>query len=285
MDAWCALYFWPIESAAALPTRDAWLAAAEVLLGIGVQDPSTRALLDVQLGEDVDLDALFNAVADPLPDATAVAEAVPWFAVTRDVAGEQPFHHWELVFTEVLGPSVAGLPEPRGFDLMFGNPPWVKVSWKDAPLLAEYEPLLGVREARSADYNRARTELLERPDRRLAYRAAFQQGEGVGVFLNDRTLYPALAGVQTNLYKNFIERSWALLGSAGSLGCCTQRAFSTIRKAVYSASGTTSDCWRTTSSRTSEYYVSDVHHVMAFSINVYRGACRRAAVLGDVQSV
>jgi hypothetical protein len=271
MDAWCALYFWPIESAAALPTRDAWLAAAEVLLGIGVQDPSTRALLDVQLGEDVDLDALFNAVADPLPDATAVAEAVPWFAVTRDVAGEQPFHHWELVFTEVLGPSVAGLPEPRGFDLMFGNPPWVKVSWKDAPLLAEYEPLLGVREARSADYNRARTELLERPDRRLAYRAAFQQGEGVGVFLNDRTLYPALAGVQTNLYKNFIERSWALLGSAGLAGLLHPEGVFDDPKGGVFRERYYERLLAHYQLKNERILFSDVHHVMAFSINVYRG--------------
>jgi hypothetical protein len=35
------------------------------------------------------------------------------------------------------------------------------------------------------------------------------------VFLNDRTLYPALSGVQTNLYKNFIEQSWGLLRHNG----------------------------------------------------------------------
>jgi hypothetical protein len=35
------------------------------------------------------------------------------------------------------------------------------------------------------------------PHQRFAYRESFEQGEGVGDFLNDRTLYPSLAGVQT----------------------------------------------------------------------------------------
>ena len=42
--------------------------------------------------------------------------------------------------------------------------------------------------------------------------------KGAAAYLNDKTLYPALAGVQTNLYKNFIERSWGLLFSQGVAG-------------------------------------------------------------------
>jgi len=218
MDAWCSLYFWPLDDADKLPSRTAWLAAAEVLLGVGVADAATRGMLDIQLGEEIDLAALFVAVEGELPDAAQLAGAVPWFGVARAAAARQPFHHWELVFTEVLGPAVEQLPTPQGFDLMFGNPPWIKVKWNDATLLAEYEPLLGVRDAKSATYNRQRPRLLEPEDRRYSYRDAFEQGIGIGVFLNDCTLYPALAGVQTNLYKNFIERSWGLLGQEGIAG-------------------------------------------------------------------
>ncbi|MFC0269606.1 DNA methyltransferase [Kushneria aurantia] len=218
MDSWCSFYFWPLEQAEALPSREAWLAAAEVLLGVGTDDLATRAMLDIQLGEDIDLEALFQASQAQLPDAAHLSELVPWFGVGRATATEQHYHHWELIFTEILGPRVEDKPEPRGFDLMFGNPPWLKVTWKDAPLLSEFEPLLGVRDAKSATYNRERPRLLQDEQRRLTYRAAFEQGEGSNVFLNDATLYPALAGVQTNLYKNFIERSWGLIAGQAIIG-------------------------------------------------------------------
>ncbi|WP_312036028.1 DNA methyltransferase [Billgrantia desiderata] len=218
MDSWCSFYFWPLEQAETLPSREAWLAAAEVLLGIGTDDLATRAMLDIQLGEDIDLEALFQASQAQLPDAAHLSELVPWFGVGRATAAEQHYHHWELIFTEILGPRVEDKPEPKGFDLMFGNPPWLKVTWSDAPLLSEFEPLLGVRDAKSVTYNRERPKLLQDARRRLEYRTAFEQGEGSNVFLNDATLYPALAGVQTNLYKNFIERSWGLIAEGAMVG-------------------------------------------------------------------
>lgn len=227
MDSWCSLYFWPLEQHDALPSRDAWLAAAEILCGgASLNDDATRALLEIQLGAQIDLDALIEHSQQQLPDSTELAKAVPWFGQARQIDQQQHFHHWELIFTEVLGP-VTELAyskdkntqhQPQGFDLMFGNPPWMKVSWNDAPLLSEYEPKLGVREAKSAAYNKQRPELLKHGANRLDYRDKFTQAEGSIVFLNDRTLYPALAGVQTNLYKNFIERSWGLLGEQGIAG-------------------------------------------------------------------
>jgi hypothetical protein len=283
MDAWCGLYFWPLDLAEGLPSRAAWLAAAEVLLGVGVENTATRHLLELQLGHEIDLEGLFTAVQGRLPDAAALARAVPWYAVARSVRERQPFHHWELVFTEVLGPALdpngEGQAEPpQGFDLMFGNPPWIKVSWNDAALLAEFEPLLGVREAKSATYTKERPRLLESIDRRLSYRNAFEDGEGVAVFLNDRTLYPSLAGVQTNLYKNFIERSWALLGAQGVAGLLhPEGVFDDPKGGVFR----------------DEYYrrllahyqlknerglFTDVHHVMAFSVNIYRGGAGPVAL-------
>ena len=44
------------------------------------------------------------------------------------------------------------------------------------------------------------------------------KSEGIASFLNDITMYPSLKGMRTNLYKNFIERSWSLLGHDGIAG-------------------------------------------------------------------
>ena len=35
MDAWCSLWFWPLDWANELPSRDAWLASLELLLAHG----------------------------------------------------------------------------------------------------------------------------------------------------------------------------------------------------------------------------------------------------------
>ena len=229
------------------------------------------------LGDAIDLEGLFAAVLGTLLDASALACAVPWFGVARATVARQPFHHSELVFTEVLGLGSEGqMDPPRGFDLMFGNPPWIKVSWNDAPLLAEFEPRLGVRDAKSATYNRERARLLETPHQRIAYRDAFEQGEGVGVFLNDRTLYPSLAGVQTNLYKNFIERSWAVLGGQGVAGLLHPEGVfddpkgGVFREAYYQR------LMAHYQFKNEQILFADIGNRVAFSVNVYSGSSRAA---------
>ena len=223
MDAWCGLWFWPLDWAAELPSRDAWLASIELLLETTRLNESNRALMQARVGEAFQVEALYAAtIDDGTLDAEEAAGLVPWFAHGRNVLKNQPFLHWELVFPEVLGPNYAtpaGVQHtPRGFDLMFGNPPWLKVSWNDAPVLAEWQPLLGVRGAKSAQYSEARSRLLQDVGRRMVYRDRFTLGEGASAFLNSPALYPALVGVQTNLYKNFIERSWGLLSPVGVAG-------------------------------------------------------------------
>lgn len=128
-----------------------------------------------------------------------------------------------------------------------------------------------VRDAKSAQYNKVRPSLLELPENRLDYRDSFLIGAGAITFLNNRTLYPALRGIQTNLYKNFIERSWVLLSGDGiaSLlhpeGVFDDPNGGGFRGEYYPR-------------LTAHYQLknelilfADVHHVMAFSINTYRG--------------
>lgn len=223
MDAWCSLWFWPLDWANELPSRDAWLASLELLLETAQLNESNRAMMQVRVGQSFDVEALHAAtIDDGTLDAEEAAALVPWFAHGRNVLNDQPFHHWELVFPEVLGPTYRNTGDARhhpvGFDLMFGNPPWLKVSWNDAPLLAEWQPLLGVRAAKSAKYNEARPQHLQNSGCIAAYRDRYTLGQGSATFLNNHALYPSLAGVQTNLYKNFIERSWGLLSQKGVAG-------------------------------------------------------------------
>ncbi|WP_050044914.1 hypothetical protein [Bradyrhizobium sp. LTSP849] len=271
MDTWCAFYFWPIERSGDLPDRLAWLAALKILTGTEIGTPEARAMLAIHLGLEAELEALFAAAQDELPDVEQLCEAMPGLLIGRRAADKQHFHHWELVFTELLGPTVAALPAPHGIDLLVGNPPWIRVDWSSAPLLNELDPSLGVRGAKSAEYHRALPNQMQATDKRAIYRCAFEQGEGVSAFLNDRTLYPHLTGIRTNLYKNFLERSWDLLAESGIAGLLHPEGVfddpkgGVFREAYYR--------------RLVAHYqfknelalFQDVHHHMNFSINLYRG--------------
>jgi len=209
MDAWCSFWFWPLDEVGELPKRESFLAAAGFLLGDKAPDKTSWSLLSARLGFEVEV--LVKAAGEKVPDANSLADAVSWFGVTQELAEEQHFHHWELVFPEVLGVGT----DSCGFSLTLGNPPWLKASWNDAVVLNEFNVLLGVKEAKSAGYNRKRLSLLEDSRNRAFYTGAFRCGEGVVTFLNSHHEYPVLAGIQTNLYKNFIVRSWAILADDG----------------------------------------------------------------------
>ena len=126
-----------------------------------LNDQATRRQLSPFLEDAAERASVLAEGAQQTLDVDQLALVLPWYRIARSVDQQQHFHHWELIFSEILGPAIEGQVEPpHGFDLMFGNPPWMKVTWNDAPLLSEYDPLLGVRDAKSAQYNRERTALL-----------------------------------------------------------------------------------------------------------------------------
>jgi hypothetical protein len=269
MDAWCALYYWPLESMAVLPGRAAWLAAAELVVGEGTQSPPARQMLSIRLG--IDVESLFAVTREALPSTAHIAALVPWFDQATTLREQQHFHHWELVFPEVLGPAVEGLPQPRGFDLVLGNPPWIKVGWNDGPVLCELEPRLGVEEAKSATFNRARATLLDVPEQRRFYAEEFRQSQGAASFLCSSRLYPLLAGVQTNLYKNFITRAWDLLGNKGVGGLLHPEGVYDDPKGGQFREKYYQRLLAHYHVRNELLLFADVHDVMTFSTNLFSG--------------
>jgi hypothetical protein len=251
MDSWCSFYFWPLQETDHLPTRYDWL--------------ETVKLLSNWTSDEIIFALEYKEISD-------FTERMPCFKIAKNVNNNQNFHHWELIFTEILGCKLKEQKiEPKGFDLMFGNPPWMKITWRDTSLLSEYEPLLGVRDSKSAKYNKERPKLLENEEHKLNYKNNFTIEEGVRVFLNDRTLYPALAGVQTNLYKNFIEHSWGLLKGDGIVGLLHPEGIfddpngGDFRYQYYQR-------LRSHFQLKNELILfADVDHHMAFSINIYQG--------------
>jgi hypothetical protein len=213
MDACCAFWFWPLEHTEALPDRDAWLAALRILIDAENLGKEEAHMLGIRCG--VSVEELLAASKDSLLDIENVSAVLPWVRAARQVADQQHFMHWELTFPEVLGSAKTA----RGFDFIAGNPPWIKVGWNDALVLEELEPKLGVKEAKSADFNRERLPILNRGDtEKQRYRDELESSLGAATFLCAYSQYPELAGMQTNLYKNFIARIWQVLGKDGVCG-------------------------------------------------------------------
>ena len=206
MDSWCALFFWSMDGVEALPRREDYLEAAQILLAQS-GDLSIKAFRCNFDGAN-----LLKATAQTDLDTDLLCAAVSWYRVSRDVAEQERFQHWELAFSEVLGCDAS---QSKGFDVILGNPPWLKVSWADAALLCDFNAILGVREARSAEFNKERPQLLKDELNRSIYLNAQESSLGTVAFLNCHRLYEALRGSQTNLYKNFILKSWILLSKNG----------------------------------------------------------------------
>ena len=56
---------------------------------------------------------------------TKLRQNFPRVAEAEAIAAEYRFLHWELTFADIFAAR-------GGFDLVLGNPPWLKVEWKEA---------------------------------------------------------------------------------------------------------------------------------------------------------
>lgn len=74
----------------------------------------------------------FDLVTSGARPVSEVVESHPWLKVTKQIAAEQNFFHWELDFASVF--------ERGGFDLQVGNPPWVRPRTDINALYSESDP-------------------------------------------------------------------------------------------------------------------------------------------------
>jgi len=217
MDYWCALWFWPIEKANLLPSRQQFLTEIGILLGhipgftdAPEQGEFDRLVVEVQghkielhkseldLGGDndtvVNTDKLCHD-AEPNSDLPSTSKRL---ALVRTIANERKFFHWELEYVDLFA-------ERGGFDLILGNPPWVKVEWNEGDLLSERNPAFAIRKLSASQIAKAREEQLDQPKQRAAYFSEYSEFEGTQEFLNAAQNYPLLAG-QKAIRVNF--RGW-----------------------------------------------------------------------------
>ena len=220
MDYWCALWFWPIEKADLLPSRQQFLTEIGLLLGHipgFSQEPEQgefdSLIVEVQ-GHRIELDQSeldLGSEDETVVDTDKLCQQSDRLALVRTIANERKFFHWELEYVDLFA-------ERGGFDLILGNPPWVKVEWNEGDLLSESNPASAIRKLTAPQIAAARAEQLDDPNQRGVYFSEYGEFEGTQTYLNADQNYPMLKGQKANLYKCFLPRSWHLTNGAGVTG-------------------------------------------------------------------
>ncbi|KLN71611.1 restriction endonuclease subunit M [Rhodococcus erythropolis] len=237
MDAWCAIWSWPLTSDAQPPDWDQWVGGLEAVLGVPPKAGKFEKYGQTSLAGDVswheldiaeDTDRTF-AQARSIDDAQS---GFPWLMVAADIADNHGFFHWELDFAPV---STKG-----GFDLQIGNPPWVRPDWDEAGILAEFDPWwqLSGQPAEELKRNMLHT-TLSIPDTMTAFLNERAVQAGIKEHLGSAVDRPMLAGLQPDLYRCFMERTWRSMATDGIVGLIhpeshfTELGASVLRREAY----------------------------------------------------
>ncbi|MEA5424284.1 Eco57I restriction-modification methylase domain-containing protein [Synechococcus sp. CCY9202] len=263
MDYWVALWFWPIRQAGLLPSRDEWLMELSMILGdleqgITPESGQMNMFADTQpkqLAVDFSDQHGFVNVNKLLEDFERLRQVQ---AVSERI---RPLH-WDLEFADLLAGG--------GFDLIVGNPPWLKVEWEEKGVIGDADPMVLIRKVSASELANRRKEAFEaHPDLQAAYLEEFEGQNGSQAFLNAVANYPLLKGSQTNLFKCFLPQSWRVASSQGVQGFLHPEGVyddpkgGELREVLYG---------RLRNHFQFENQLSvfaEVHHNTKFSINVY----------------
>ncbi len=281
MDYWCALWFWPIEKAELLPSRDAYFDDLSLILeGTFTDAGNTTPFYAQQLSlfpteQEERQEAIVARFKELYPDDSQVdidklCAASDRLALVRQIAEQNRFMHWELEFADLFQ-------ERGGFDLIIGNPPWIKLEWNEQGVLADRQPLLAIKKLTATQTAQRRSEALQDEATHRLYFGEYEALAGQKNFLNALQNYPALKGQQTNLYKCFLPQAWAFNDVHGVSafvhpegvfddpkgGALREKIFERIRKHFMFAN--------------ERKLFREVHHHTTFSLNVYGGPLQTAS--------
>jgi hypothetical protein len=284
MDYWCALWFWPITQSEYLPSREQWWMEIGAILEGNIVDltpqvemdfaetPAAKPLISEECPTLFGSDQLFLTapVAGPaLHDKfgqlriTKLRQGFSRVATVDIIARKRRFMHWELTFPDIFA-------QRGGFDLVLGNPPWLKVEWNESGILGEVNPLVAIRKLNATELAQQReAAFAEFPKLQADWTLEFEEAAATQNYLNARQNYSLLEGMKANLYKCFIPIGWMLSGEKGIVGFLHPEGpyddpnGGALRDVAYSRL------------RTHLQFVNElalfpeVHHLTKYSINIY----------------
>lgn len=214
MDYWCALWFWEYDDAADLPTRQEYWGDIEALLNVdnSLLDTKTRQALE-RAGSNVvseDMPEYGKMTEDESQIVTKTQEEIltDSHALVSLFADEDPlrlkiadrlakryhFFHPMLEFIEVFWLR-------DGFDIICGNPPWIRNEFDEQGIISEKYPEVAIRKVSAPDVRHTKEAFLSNSVLNKLYVDEQIEAACSGVFLNSICNYPLLIGQKANLYK------------------------------------------------------------------------------------
>lgn len=219
MDYWCALWFWEYDDAADLPTRQEYWGDIEALLDVDNSqlDTKTRQALE-RAGSNVvseDMPEYGKMTEDESQIVTKTQEEiltdshaqVSLFAdedplrlkIANRLAKRYHFFHPMLEFIEVFWLR-------DGFDIICGNPPWIKLEFDEKGIFSEKYPEVAIRKVSAPDVRKMRDQMFNiNPATKVLYRSEEIDTACSSKFMSAYCNYPLLVGQHTNLYKCVLE--------------------------------------------------------------------------------
>lgn len=275
MDAWNALWFWPLtestSGAVQPPSLEEWISALECILGIegstgkaqrkyGLIEGQTSVLSMASWGE---LEAIesFDLSTSQVKQIGSVKKEYPWLAVCEHVARDQGFFHWELDFSSVFGRG--------GFDLQVGNPPWVRPDWDENSVYAEFDPWWQL-----GDKQSPALKIEKRHDAKVdPVKVGFICSQATGIvaareFLTSPAIYPIALGLRPDLYRSFMERTWKSVSGCGVIALVHPESHFTEKKAAHFRAETYRRLRRHWQ-YINELTLFEIDHHVTFGVHVY----------------
>jgi len=264
MDYWSALWFWPINQAGSLPSRDTWLLELSMILG-DLEQGVAPELGQGQLFADTQPKQLAVDFSDRhgFVDVEKLEAEFERLRQVEAVAKRIRPLHWDLEFADLL---MSG-----GFDLIVGNPPWLLVSWEEKGVIGDADPMVLIRKVSASELAKRRGNAFAvYPNLKAAYLQEFEGQNGSQTFLNAFANYPLLVGSKANLFKCFLPQAWRVASGQGVQGFLHPEGVyddpkgGDLREVLYR--------WlRGHFQFENEYKLfAEIHNTVKYSINVYR---------------
>lgn len=231
MDYWCSLWFWEYKDADSLPTRQEYWADIEALLDVDDEklDNRTRKALERtgMLSDDTEVE--YNRISEDESQIVAKTQEEMLTAAhgkTNLFSDDDPlrlkivsrlseryrFFHPMLEFLEVFWLR-------DGFDVICGNPPWLKLEFDEQGILSEKYPEVAIRKVSAPDARKMRDKMFEQiPATEALYHSEEIETACSSTFMNAYCNYPLLVGQQTNLYKCVLENGFSMMSDEGFMG-------------------------------------------------------------------
>ena len=246
MDYWCSLWFWEYKDAGLLPTRDEYWSDIDGILSIDLDKTVTEQRYRLRGNVRNGMEDMFsqkqyeinfdfenneqanepsinndNTVLPTKDEANVILSqykdqqtffSTPRTPIVQKLADRYHFFHPMLEFIEVFWLR-------DGFDIICGNPPWIKLEFDERGIISEYFPEVVIRKTISPDVRKMSNRLFEEnANVKKLYQEEETENAGDAAFLNSQVNYPLLEGQQTNLYKCVLENGLDELSNNGFMG-------------------------------------------------------------------